>query len=369
MIKKAKQKILLGCAILFLVIPFGISNSSSNKIPNNGIEKFKTLEDLLGKRKRYFTPNSSLAPDRIFRILVVPGHDDEYSGAVFNQTKEVELNRKVANKLVEFLSKEPGIEVVSAHQENKYNPFLDFAFVHYKEKIEYFMEQSISGFLYKKEKEEIDLGDSDFHNAAVPDVRYRLYGINWWATQNQIDLVIHIHFNDYRDRKKGEHKYDGFSMYIPGEHFGNHELSKIVGESIFKQLKKIRPISNLPYEEEGIIEGHELIAVGSHESLSSGSVLVEYGYIYEDIFHDPLKQDVTFDYLAYATYIGIKDALGENYFSKENLSPKITPNKTTRDNLIWQFEKALKGIYPPQGKDLRDCPITGYFGECSRMVK
>lgn len=368
---RQKAKLILPITILLAVFlsPFVISQNSSAtvSVANNNI---KTLEQLLEKRVKYFTPTSSYVPDRIVNILIVPGHDDEYSGAVFGGIKEVEFNREIAQRLFTYLSQEPGINPILAHEKNEYNASLLYAFANYREEIEYFIEKSISNFESKIEKQEIELEDSGFHNAAVPEARYRLYGINWWANQRDIDLIIHIHFNDYADRKsKKVGEYSGFAIYTPGENFENHELSKVLGESIFDELVKIRPISNLPFESEGIIEGHELIAVGANESLKAGSVLIEYGYIYEDSFQDKNKRDVTFDYLAYMTYLGIKNVFNENSFTKSEIEIKTTPNKTTRDNLIWQFEKAREGLYPPEGKTLRDCPIAGYFGECSRLVK
>lgn len=367
MIKNAKYIIPTILVLCIFSIPFTISSSSLSS--RNPFQTFKTIEDILEKRKRYFTPASIFVPDRIFKVLIVPGHDDEYSGAVYGGVEEVELNRLVAQKLFEYLNKEPGMQPILAHEENRYNPFLEFYFSKYKNDIESFMEKSKRDFTKKLKKEDAELEDSGFHNAAMPDARFRLYGINWWSNQNQIDLVIHIHFNDYADRKGKEKKYNGFSIYTPGEFFGNYKLSNAVAYSIFDELKKIRPISNLPYEEEGVIEGHELIAVGSNESLYAGSVLIEYGYIYEDIFQDEEKRDVAFDYLAYSTYVGIKNFLDEESFKKETAQLSVQKNKTTENNLIWQFEKALEGVYPPKGKTLRECPITGYFGECSKLVK
>jgi N-acetylmuramoyl-L-alanine amidase len=365
--KKAKIKFSLLIMLCIFLFPFMISNSSL--AAKGELKTFKTAEELLEKRKRYFTPSSVVVPDRILKILIVPGHDDQYFGAVYKDVKEVELNRIVAQKLAEYLQREPGIEVTIAHEQNMYNPFLQFIFSMYKNDIENFIENSKYNFLKKIKKQKIELQDTGFHNTALPEVRHRLYGINWWANYMQADLVIHIHFNDYAGRKGSEKKYDGFSIYIPGEHFGNHALSKSAANFVFEELKKIRPVSNLPQEQKGIIEGHELIAIGSNESLHAGSMLIEYGYIYEDVFHNPIIKDAKFDYLAYSTYVGIKKFLGENYFAKPSQVLDIQKNKTTRDNVTWQFEKAFEGKYPPEGKTLRDCPITGFLGGCSQMVK
>lgn len=365
----AKNFIVTSLLLSFFLVPFHISNSSDSKA-NSEERNFKTVEQILQKRKNYFTPSSTFVPERIVNILIVPGHDDEHSGAEFRGVKEVELNRLVAQDLYNYLNKEPGINVVIAHEKNDYNVQLKNSFLSYQKDIEHFIETSMVNFSKKKKKNGIELENSNYHNTALPEVRFKLYGINWWANKNKIDFIIHVHFNDYPGRvwnKEGKH--DGFSMYIPGEHFQNHKLSKTLGQSIFEELKKIRPISSLEYEEKGIIEGYELIAIGPNESLDAGSVLIEYGYIYEDLFQDKTKRDITFDYLAYSTYVGIKKMLNENPFPKDVSVPKTTQDKTTRANLIWQFEKALEGKYPSQGTTLRECPITGYFGDCSRVVK
>jgi hypothetical protein len=112
-----------------------------------------------------------------------------------------------------------------------------------------------------------------------------------------------------------------------------------------------------------------LIAIGANESLEAGSILIEYGYIYEPVFLDPATRDTSLDYFAYATYSGIKKMLGETPKEKEIQEVQTLKNKTSQSNLIWQFNKAFVGAYPPEGKALRDCPISGYFGKCSQEVK
>ena len=50
-------------------------------------------------------------------------------------------------------------------------------------------------------------------NIAPDEMGVRLYGINKWANENDIDIVIHVHFNDYPGRPRtGSGKYSGFSI-------------------------------------------------------------------------------------------------------------------------------------------------------------
>lgn len=333
-------------------------------------KQFATLDQILEKRQNYFNQAQGRTVNRLVNILIVPGHDDEYWGTEFRGIKEVELNRIVAEKLYNYLSQEEGINPVLASDKNGYNQIFENYFRREENNIKKFIKDTKKDFSKKVDEEDFLQVEKNFHNTAPDDVVYRLYGINRWVNNQNFDLVIHIHFNDHAGRKWNKvGKYDGFSIYTPGKLFSNYEVSRKLADSVFEELKKVRPVSNLEEEEGGVIEDHELIAVGANESLEAGSILVEYGYIYESIFLDPATRDTSLDYFAYATYSGIKKMLGEVPKEKEIREVQVLKNKTSQSNLIWQFNKSLEGVYPPQGKNLRDCPISGYFGKCSLRVK
>lgn len=332
--------------------------------------EFVSLDHILEKRKNYLNDIQVRGVNRLVNILIVPGHDDQYWGTEFRGTKEVELNRIVAEKLYTYLSEEEGINPVLASDQKGYNPIFERYFRREENKIKKFITDSKKDFARKIDEEDFNKVEKNFHNVAPSEVVHRLYGINRWVNNQNFDLVIHIHFNDHAGRKWNTFgKYDGFSIYTPGKLFNNYEVSRRLANSVFEELKKIRPISNLEEEKDGIIEDHELIAIGANESLEAGSILIEYGYIYEPVFLDPATRTVALDYFAYATYAGIKKMLGEIPEEKEIQEVQIFKNKTSQSNLIWQFDKALKGMYPPKGKTLRGCPISGYFGECSMLTK
>ena len=333
-------------------------------------KQFATLDQILEKRQNYFNHMQGRTVNRLVNVLIVPGHDDEYWGTEFKGIKEVELNRIVAQKLYEYLSQEEGINPVLASTESGYNSIFENYFRREENKIEKFIKETKKDFSKKIDEEEFLQIEKNFHNVAPDEVVYRLYGINRWINNQDFDLVIHIHFNDHAGRKWNKvGKYDGFSIYTPGKLFANYDVSRKLADSVFEELKKIRPVSNLEEEQDGVIEDHELIALGANESLEAGSILIEYGYIYEPVFLDPATRDTSLDYFAYATYSGIKKMLGETPKEKEIQEVQTLKNKTSQSNLIWQFNKAFAGLYPPTGKTLRDCPISGYFGECSRLVK
>ena len=367
--QNAKQFIFLFSTLIIFLFP-AFTFDLHEQDTEAATREFVSLPNILEKRQNYLNNIEGRSINRLVNVLIVPGHDDEYWGTEFRGVKEVELNRAVAQKLHDYLSKESGINPVLVSDASGYNRIFENYFRRDEKNIEKFIKQIKKDFSKKVDEEEFKQVEKNFHNVAPDDVIYRLYGINRWVNNQNFDLVIHIHFNDHAGRKWNKvGKYDGFSIYTPGKLFANYEISRKLADSIFEELKKIRPISNLPEEENGVIEDHELIALGANESLEAGSVLIEYGYIYEPVFPDPATRDVALDYFAYGTYSGIKKMLNETPVEKLKSQTEILKNKISKDNIEWQFQKALEGKYPPEGKTLRDCPISGYFGECSRAVK
>jgi N-acetylmuramoyl-L-alanine amidase len=367
--QNAKNIFFLGLFIVLIILCLPVikmQKSGGEATP----KQTASLNEILEKRKNYFNNIQDRNVNRLVNILIVPGHDDEHWGAQFKKTKEVELNRIVAQKLFDYLSKEEGINPVLASDTNGYNPIFENYFNNEKQNIQKFIEDSKIKFSEKINPEELKQVEKNFHNVAAKEVIYRLYGINRWVNNQNFDLVIHIHFNDYAGRKSTrEGKYNGFAIYTPGKLFSNYETSRKLADSVFEELKKIRQVSNLEDEKIGVVEDHELIALGANESLEAGSILIEYGYMYEPIFVDPKLRDTSLDYFAYATYRGVKKLLNEEPASKEIQTVQVSKNKITQANLIWQFNHAINGTYPPKGKTLRDCPITGYFGACSQKAE
>jgi N-acetylmuramoyl-L-alanine amidase len=367
--QNAKTIFFLGLLSIIIVVCFPVIKTQKTG-GEAAVREFASLTNILEKRKNYFNIPQDRTADRLVNILIVPGHDDEHWGAQFKKTKEVELNRIVAQKLFDYLSREEGINPVLASDTKGYNPIFENYFNREKSAIEEFIKSSKENFSEKINEEDFKDVEKNFHNVAPDDVIYRLYGINQWVNNQKFDLVIHVHFNDYAGRKSTKAgKYDGFSIYTPGKLFSNYDVSRKLADNVFNELKKVRPVSSLEEEQIGVIEDHELIALGANESLDAGSILIEYGYIYEPLFLDTKLRDIALDYFAYATYSGIKKMLNENPASKEIQNVQVSKNKTTQANLIWQFNHGLEGAYPPKNKTLRDCPILGYFGKCSQMVK
>jgi N-acetylmuramoyl-L-alanine amidase len=247
------------------------------------------------------------------KILLVPGHDNETWGAQYGNTKEADMNLNLATKIYNTLKKDKRFEVhitrKAGGQAGGYaKEFADY-FSKQKDKIVEFRENA-------KKKMQEKISDGNFiqkenppHNNASEDMSVKLYGFNKWANENQMDAVIHIHFNDYpRPDKWTAGKYKGFAIYMPEEQMANSKGSAKLAEKIFTQLKKKYETSTYEKEKEGLVPDQSLIALGSNGTLKTSvrSMLIEYGYIYR-FKTDSLEKNYTS--MASLTATGIK-----NYF-------------------------------------------------------
>ncbi len=332
--------------------------------------------------KPVYRGNQRKSGERV-RILVVPGHDAEYSGTVFGGLKEVELNWLLADRLYELLKSEPGFEVFLTQTSAGYSPTFQKYFTDGREGILKFVEDHKARMENFVQAGKVARVTQVEHNNAPTEVALRLFGINKWANENGIDIVIHIHFNDYPGRRRGqEGKYSGFAIYVPENQYSNAKGSKSVASFVYDRLSKLYPPSNLPIEDQGIVEDQELIAIGSNNTLDGAGMLIEYGYIYESAFYEPELRDTAVSDLALQTFLGVMDFFGKKpdaslsseyetayvpHVWEKDLEHGI---ESDPDVLRLQAALALEGVYPPPGEDKNDCPLTGSFGNCTkRSVK
>lgn len=354
---------------------------SDNQSAGVFFEESVTKENLL-KRYNHIVKLKEKKPDAVprmtknerpIRILIVPGHDNLSKGTQFNGINEVEFNREVADRLYEFLRQEPTFEVMNAHENGDYAPMLLQYFEENKEEITEFQNEYKKIMSEHLEQGTVTKVSTVDHNSAPSNVVTRLYGINKWANEKKVDLVIHVHFNDYRGRPRDTAgKYSGFSIYVPDKQFSNSKVSKIIAERVYKRLGLFWNQSDLPIEASGIIEDQDLIAIGSFNSLDPASVLIEYGYIYEGRFQNETVREDIFNEMAFQTYVGIKE-----FFEEKDLGfqTALLPHKWTttlgskgaynKDVLRLQGYLALEGLYPPEGETIADCPVTGFYGDCT----
>lgn len=331
-----------------------------------------TVEDL---RENFLSAQEG--EDKV-KILIVPGHDPDSGGAEFRNLKERHMNVFLAEELELLFANDDIFEVIVTRDQQEYDPI--FA--------EYFdiERESIKKFINKHEKKMRDLirrGRIENvvgvpHNNAGSEVAIKLYGINKWANENDIDLVVHIHFNDHGGRKRDvTGKYSGFAIYVPEKQYSNGEVSLSLARSIFSQIYNYYPKSNLPGENRGIVPDQKLIAIGANKTLDPAVALIEYGYVYELQFRYKSIRELVLRELAFRTHKGIMDFF-EDLDTSDNpetrfLSFGISKNITKKGDksikvLYLQTALSFEEVYPPRGFSRNECSLDGIFGNCTVLA-
>jgi N-acetylmuramoyl-L-alanine amidase len=338
------------------------------------IRAAKSASDLQARYARS-SASSSAKP---FKILIVPGHEPLYGGTTFRGIWEHEIVVDIADQLAAQLKTNPAFSVMVARTKTAWHPTLAQYFDANWEEIREWRDnnkletaQKIAAGTFEEE------APSVHHNPAPEGPSIRLNGINKWADENDVDLVLHLHINDYpRSRAKEPGKYSGFSIYIPDSQYGNGAASRAVAEKIFTRLAEHYPVSNLKGESSGIVEELKLIAIGRDNSQSAASMLIEYGYIYEPQFTDDTLRAATVTDLAYQTFAGVQDFF--NAPASHTYASTLLPHtwstslesgeENSLDVLALQSALTLEGHYPPPGNTLNECPRTGTFGPCTERA-
>lgn len=315
------------------------------------------------------------------RILLVPGHEPGYGGAEFGSIKERDLNVELANDLQQILANNSKYQVFVTRSITAWAPeFADY----FKNSL-----QDIIDWVKAYQQESIKLVPVNsmngkpriLHNSAPIDKAYRLYGITKWANDNNIDIVIHIHLNDYPGHSPNvAGKYSGFTIYIPEKQYLNSTTTQAVAQTIFQRLAKYNPVSNLLGESDGITYEPDLIAIGAKNTADAASMLIEYGYIYEPQFTNPSVRDLALKDLAFQTYLGLQDFfdpsntinLARSYdtlvLPHEWRSPMSVKNSSSPDVFSLQTAFISDGLYPPEKTNMNDCPRTGTIGSCTKAA-
>ncbi len=268
----------------------------------------------------FFKPGSSVADlqrkydravktKKAVRILLVPGHEPFYGGAEYRNLKEREMALELSAHLAKLLEANRRYDTFTSRNSDGWDSAM----------LAYFADnwESIGTFAQKQKVEtakHIGTGalvkhdPAMIHNAAPSDVGLRLYGIHKWANENDIDLSIHIHFNDHpRKNATSPGKYTGFTLYIPDPQYSNGKTARAVAERIFARLSQTYSPSDMPKEAPGIVESQDLIAVGSYNTSDAPSILVEYAYIYEAQLQDEATRSLVLQDMALQTYEGLQD--------------------------------------------------------------
>ncbi len=314
--------------------------------------------------------------ERKIKILIMPGHEPDFGGTEYKTFKErewtVALGQDIAN---EFLDNDQ-YEVLVARGTSDWHPLLKEYFVREEANIEAYREekrQALSGFLESGELKRNE--ENVVHNVASPTAALHLFGINKWANENNIDIILHIHFNDNARKKTSvPGTYSGFTIYAPERQYGNASASLAVAQNIHDRLSTLFAVSDLPKESDGVVEDQDLIAIGQGDSVKAAALLIEYGYIYESRFAEPELREKIFKELALQTYLGVEDFFAGEGTKSSPSTTLIDANwnpqnlkETSEDPNVLGLQALLtkKGFYPPAGETKNDCPLSGYYGECT----
>lgn len=313
------------------------------------------------------------------RVFVMPGHEPEYGGAEYRDLRERDMNVEVAEHLAAYLEADPHYEVALGRDKDGWNPELKAYFdenrdgiVAWRTEQQKIMKSLVREGSFSPKEDPIP------HQAATGDVALRLYGINKWVAEQDFDIAIHIHFNDYGSRRYNRPgQITGFVVYVPDKQYSNSAAARMIAESVSERLSLFVAQSDAPKERGGVVEDQDLIALGSNNTADVPAMLIEYGYIYEDQFQDPAVRAALLKEYAYQTYLGLEDFFQTNDDEVPSYRTGILPypwerNRDrgyaqTTDVLALQFALVNRGLYPPEGKTLRECPISGIFGECTAL--
>lgn len=315
------------------------------------------------------------------RVLIVPGHDNDYAGAVYDGVREADMTLALGASLAQRLSADPQLEVTLARTGEGYLPELATYFTDEEDAISEFIDEHKTATNEAIEEGNIEVTEQVPHNTAPGPVALRLYGINKWLGEQGYDLVIHIHFNDDGERKWNERgDYRGYTVYVPETGLPNAPLAHILGDAVGYRMDMSFAQSTMPLEAEkanevGTVPDFTLVALGSNRTLDIPSILVEYSYLYESLAHSDIVFPVTKDVMARATEIGIHDFL-RGRSNEKNLSytfeKDMKPGKSpSRDVAALQYALIEEAVFPPlDAKDPSSCVVDGVFGDCTtRAVK
>lgn len=304
------------------------------------------------------------------KILIVPGHEPGYGGAVSGSLLEREINVDIADKLAADLKKNPRFDVVVARTDTVWLPALSTYFETGWQGILDFISSHKASMAALTDGAGSATGFQAAHNTAADAVAQRLYGISKWGNENGVDVAIHIHIND-----AGNQTQQGFAVYVPDVKYGNSGASRSLGNYVAKELNTVNASSTLPIENLGVVGDQDLIALGAFNTANFASVLVEYAYIYESKLANAGARDAVEADMAYQTYRGVQDffqapVAGFSTLVLPNVWKTPSPAKGKSDPEIYALQIALHklGYYPPSGLSLYDCPISGFNGSCTQTA-
>ena len=244
-----------------------------------------------------------------FSILIVPGHDTNTGGAHYRDLYERDMVVDIADKISTLLSSDSSFKVMVARSKTAWNPILQGYFDSDKQAIIDFKnahQAADKALMASGAKKAVpDMAD---HTDADATTSVELYGINKWAGENGIDLVIHLHLNDSgRKNMNQPGYYKGFTMFIPEKQMANATASRAIATDIYSDLKKDFTPETVSGRKDSLFEDQSLIAIGASGTLTKPAILIEYGYIYDKIFSTDALREKSYSDMAAQTVAGIRD--------------------------------------------------------------
>lgn len=311
-------------------------------------------------------------------LLIVPGHEPNDGGAEFGKLKERDMVVELSNYLVGFLKNNNHYNTITTRDEQNWNPTFSNYFATNWNAIIAFVANQKNQMQSLMNVGLVKPVSGAYHSTAQQDVALRLYGVNKWANENNIDIEIHIHFNDFPRRHQNlPGEYSGLTIYVPESQYSNSTTTRAIASAVLRRLSRYNAVSDMPKEAAGVVEDQDLIAIGSNNNADAASMLIEYGYIYEPQFQDPAIRDATLRDLAYQTYLGLEDFFGQQspssvaydtlmlpYKWQKNVS-KLNSQLATTDVFALQSALVVDGEYPTKDQSKNDCPRSGIFGNCT----
>jgi len=287
-----KEKFIFGTliffAVVFIYITFSYHVFSIKKI-DNGATVLTTIATTTSDIKK-------------IKVLIVPGHEPGFGGAWYRGLKEEDLTLSLAKKIQGILINNPQLDVVMLRDDNGWNYDISNYITTNKIQIEDWVNKhkniTQNTHIYNKQK--------------LLHIPLTLYGTNKWADENNIDIILNIHFNSNPKIIGQARYYKGFTIYTTGNKSSNSTSSKIFAADMMYELLKIENKSNAPKEDTGVVVDQDLIAVGSNNTLSVPSIIVEYAYIYENFMQATSTRNSFFEKAALSTATAI-----ENYIANK----------------------------------------------------
>lgn len=336
-----------------------------------------TLTEIHEEYQKIDVRNPSATQEKV-KILLVPGHQPEKGGTQFKGVYERDVVVAIAHDLATLLSQNPRYSVVVSRTQEAWNPILQSYFDTHALEIETFRQsQALQMQQHVSEGDFVASADQVYHNTASSEAVLQLYGMNKWASDNDYQVVLHLHLNDYAGRRpQSIGTYDGFAIYVPHHQYSNATVSTAIGEAIAARLSAYHAVSTLPKEDRGVVEDQELIAIGSNNSIDGAALLIEYGYIYEPQLSLPSVRAVAVADYAYQTYLGIQDFFKDPIPSRYgSLSfpydwENVTGEKGEKGPEVYALQAALHFLkhYPPSGNTFSQCPVSGISGDCTEKA-